>query len=76
MIIIAAVVFGALLLPLGLVVAGARGMWKERAERQAAEAQFSEALRQSLEKTANVILPVPTLGEGAKIGRASCRERV
>ena len=31
MIIIAAVVFGALLLPLGLVVAGARGMWKERA---------------------------------------------
>ena len=66
-IIIAGVVSGALLLPLGLVVSGARGMWKERGERQAAEAQFSEALRQSLEKTADVILPVPTLGEGAMV---------
>ena len=36
-IIIAGVVSGALLLPLGLVVSGARGMWKERGERQAAE---------------------------------------
>jgi hypothetical protein len=65
--IIAGVVFAALLLPLGLLVFGVRGMWQERAEQRAAEAQFSEALRQSLEKTADVVLPVPTLGERAML---------
>ena len=42
-------------------------MWKERAEQRASQAQFSEALRQSLEKTADVVLPAPTLGEGAMV---------
>jgi hypothetical protein len=65
LIIIAVVVLAALLLPLGLIISGVRGMWKERAEQRAAEAQFSEALRQSLEKAADVLLPAPTLGEGA-----------
>ena len=65
--IIAGVVFAALMLPLGLLVFGVRGMWQERAEQRAAEAQFSEALRQSLEKTADVVLPVPTLGERAML---------
>ena len=67
LIIIAAVVFAALLLPLGLLVFGVRGMWKERAEQRASQAQFSEALRLSLEKTADVVLPAPTLGEGAMV---------
>jgi hypothetical protein len=67
LIIIAAVVFAALLLPLGLLVFGVRGIWKERAEQRASQAQFSEALRLSLEKTADVVLPVPTLGEGAMV---------
>lgn len=65
--IIAGVVAAALLLPLVLLVFGVRGMWQERAEQRAAEAQFSEALRQSLEKTADVVLPVPTLGERAML---------
>ena len=67
LIIIAAVVFAALLLPLGLLVFGVRGMWKERAEQRASQAQFSEALRLSLEKTADVVLPAPTLGDGAMV---------
>ena len=67
LIIIAAVVFAALLLPLGLLVFGVRGMWKERAEQRVSQAQFSEALRLSLEKTADVVLPAPTLGEGAMV---------
>jgi len=67
LIIIAAVVFAALLLPLGLLVLGVRGIWKERAEQRASQAQFSEALRLSLEKTADVVLPAPTLGEGAMV---------
>ena len=67
LIIIAAVVFAALLLPVALLVFGVRGMWKERAEQRASQAQFSEALRQSLEKTADVVLPAPTLGEGAMV---------
>jgi hypothetical protein len=67
LIIIAAVVFAALLLPLGLLVFGVRGIWKERAEQRASQAQFSEALRLSLEKTADVVLPAPTLGEGAMV---------
>ena len=46
LIIIAAVVFAALLLPVALLVFGVRGMWKERAEQRASQAQFSEALRQ------------------------------
>jgi len=67
LIIIAAVVFAALLLPLGLLVFGVLGIWKERAEQRASQAQFSEALRLSLEKAADVVLPVPTLGEGAMV---------
>jgi hypothetical protein len=67
LIIIAAVVFAALLLPLGLLVFGVRGILKERAEQRASQAQFSEALRLSLEKTADVVLPAPTLGEGAMV---------
>ena len=67
LIIIAAVVFAALLLPLVLLVFGVRGMWKERVEQRASQAQFSEALRLSLEKTADVVLPAPTLGEGAMV---------
>jgi len=67
LIIIAAVVFAALLLPLGLLVFGVRGIWKERAEQRASQAQFSEALRLSLEKTADVVLPAPTLGDGAMV---------
>lgn len=67
LILIAAVVFAALLLPLGLLVFGVRGMWKERAEQRASQAQFSEALRLSLERAADVVLPVPTLGQGAMV---------
>ena len=67
LIIIAAVVFAALLLPVALLFFGVRGMWKERAEQRVSQAQFSEALRQSLEKTADVVLPAPTLGEGAMV---------
>jgi hypothetical protein len=39
-------------------------MWKAR---QLADAQFAEALRISLERAANVVLPSPTLGADAVV---------
>ena len=65
--VIAGVVLLALVLPVALAVVGGWGMWKERQVRREAEAEFGEALRQSLERAADVVLPAPTLGEGAMV---------
>ena len=59
------IVLGALVLPVALGVIGGWGMWREREAREAAEEQFNEALRQSLERAADVVLPAPSLGAGA-----------
>jgi hypothetical protein len=58
-------VAAALALPVALLVFGVRGMWQERQERQAAQVEFNEALRLSLERAAETVLPAPTLGENA-----------
>lgn len=61
------VVLAALVLPAALVVFGGWSFWQERQARQAAQVEFNEALRQSLERAAEVVLPVPTLGAGALV---------
>jgi type II secretory pathway pseudopilin PulG len=52
-------------LPIALAVVGGWGLWKEREARKVQEAEFNEALRQSLERAADVVFPVPTLGADA-----------
>jgi hypothetical protein len=52
-------------LPVALAVVGGWGLWKEREARKVQEAEFSDALRQSLERAADVVFPVPTLGADA-----------
>ena len=52
-------------LPIALAVVGGWGLWKEREARKVQEAEFSDALRQSLERAADVVFPVPTLGADA-----------
>ena len=61
------VVLLALVLPVALAAFGGWSLWQERKARQAAQVEFNEALRQSLERAAEVVLPVPTLGEGALV---------
>ncbi len=61
------VVLLALVLPVALAAFGGWSLWKERKARQAAQVEFNEAMRQSLERAAEVVLPVPTLGEGALV---------
>jgi type II secretory pathway pseudopilin PulG len=63
----AGVVVLALVLPVALAGFGGWRLWQERQARQAAQVEFNEALRQSLERAADVVLPVPTLGEGALV---------
>jgi len=55
----------ALALPVALLVFGAQGMWQERKARQEAQVEFNEALRLSLERAAETVLPTPTLGDDA-----------
>jgi hypothetical protein len=52
----------ALALPGALMVFGAKGLWQEHRSRQEERAEFDEALRLSLERVADTILPAPTLG--------------
>ncbi len=58
------VVCAALIIPVALAAVGGWRMWKAR---QLADAQFAEALRISLERAANVVLPSPTLGADAVV---------
>ena len=52
-------------LPIALAIVGGWGLWKDRQARQVEEAEFSEALRQSLERAADTVFPVPSLGADA-----------
>lgn len=54
-----------LALPVALAVVGGWDMWKERRARREQETEFNEALRRSLERAADVVLPSPTLGADA-----------
>jgi hypothetical protein len=64
-VIMGAVVLLAFALPLSLAVVGGWGIWRGNQERKEAQVEFDAALQQSLERAADVVLPVPTLGEGA-----------
>ena len=66
-----AIVLTALVLPLALAVVGGRAMWQDRRAKQEAQTQFNEALRQSLERAAETVLPTPTLGTDALV--VSCK---
>lgn len=66
-----AIVLAALVLPLALAVVGGRAMWQDRRAKQEAQTQFNEALRQSLERAAETVLPTPTLGTDALV--VSCK---
>ncbi|MBU6280583.1 MAG: hypothetical protein KGN78_15200 [Actinomycetales bacterium] len=66
-----AIVLTALVLPLALAVVGGRAMWQDRRAKQEAQTQFNEALRQSLERAAETVLPTPTLGADALV--VSCK---
>lgn len=46
-------------------------MWQERQAKREAQTQFNEALRQSLERAADTVLPAPTLGADALV--VSCK---
>ena len=46
------VVLLALVLPVALAAFGGWSLWKERKARQAAQVEFNEAMRQSLERAA------------------------
>ncbi|MFM7373880.1 MAG: hypothetical protein ACKO39_01835 [Chthoniobacterales bacterium] len=62
-----AVVLVALALPLALAVVGGRAMWQDRQAKQKTQTQFNDALRQSLERAAETVLPTPTLGTDALV---------
>ncbi len=70
-IVILALVLAALVLPLALVIVSGRSMWEQRQARQEAQTEFNEALHQSLERAAETVLPVPTLGDNALV--VECR---
>lgn len=57
----AVIVAAALVLPLALAVVGGWRMWKDYRARSEMQAAYSEALRESLERAADVAMPVPTL---------------
>lgn len=65
MIITAAVVLAAVSLPVALLAGGAWSMWKDYRARNAMQAAYSEALRESAERAADVVMPVPTLTDQA-----------
>jgi acylphosphatase len=65
MIITAAVVLAAISLPVALLAGGAWSMWKDHRARNAMQAAYSEALRESAERAADVVMPVPTLTDQA-----------
>jgi acylphosphatase len=65
MIITAAVVLAAISLPVALLAGGAWGMWKDSRARNVMQAAYSEALRESAERAADVVMPVPTLTDQA-----------
>jgi type II secretory pathway pseudopilin PulG len=69
--VIIALVLAALVLPLALVIVSGRSMWEQRQARQEAQTEFNQALRQSLERAADTVLPVPTLGDNALV--VECR---
>jgi hypothetical protein len=69
--IMVAIVLTALVLPLALAVVGGRAMWQNHRAKQEAQTQFNEALRQSLERAAETVLPTPTLGTDALV--VSCK---
>jgi len=52
-------------------VVGGRAMWQNHRAKQEAQTQFNEALRQSLERAAETVLPTPTLGTDALV--VSCK---
>lgn len=64
-IIVAAVVAVFLALPIALAILGGWGMWRESQTHQAQPAEGNEALRESLERAADVAFPAPTLGAEA-----------
>jgi len=55
------IVAAALVLPLALAVVGGLRMWKDYRARSEMQAAYSEALKESLERAADVVMPVPTL---------------
>ena len=59
----AVIVAAALALPLALAVLGGWRMWKDYRARSEMQAAYSEALKESLERAADVAMPVPTLTE-------------
>lgn len=63
MLVMAAVVAAALAVPIGLLSAGAWSMWQDYRERRNMQAAYSEALRESAERAADMVMPVPTLTE-------------
>lgn len=65
MIVTVAVVLAALSVPVALLAGGAWGMWKDYRARGAMQAAYSEALRESAERAADTVLPVPTLTDDA-----------
>ncbi|MEX1111675.1 MAG: hypothetical protein WEB31_07730 [Chthoniobacterales bacterium] len=65
MIITAAVVLAAISLPVALLAGGAWSMWKDYRARTTMQAVYSEALRESAERAADVVMPVPTLTDNA-----------
>lgn len=61
----AIIVAAALVLPLALAVVGGLRMWKDYRARSEMQAAYSEALKASLERAADVAMPVPTLTDEA-----------
>ena len=57
----AIIVAAALALPLALAVVGGLRMWKDYRARTEMQAAYSVALKESLERAADVAMPVPTL---------------
>jgi hypothetical protein len=62
-IVMAMIVLGALVLPLALLLGGGWSMWREHRADRTMRAAHAEALRESLERAADVAMPVPTLTE-------------
>ena len=58
------IVCAALIDPIALAAVGG---WRMSKARQAADAEFADALRLSLERAANVVLPSPTLSDDAVV---------
>jgi hypothetical protein len=57
----ALIVAAALALPMALAVFGGWRMWQDYRARSELQAAYSEALQESLERAADVVMPVPTL---------------